>query len=50
MERRRLGATLGGELKRRLKWERRQRIKRIAGEAVAGVCFVTIILMVLILL
>lgn len=50
MERRRLGATLGGELKRRLKWERKQRIKHIAGEVVAGVCFVVLVVAILILL
>jgi len=50
MERRRLGATLGGELKRRLEWERRQRIKHIAGEVVAGVCFVVIVVAILVLI
>lgn len=50
MERRRLGATLGGELKRRLEWERKQRIKHIAGEVVAGVCFVFIVVAILVLL
>ena len=50
MERRRLGATLGGELKRRLEWERKQRIKHIAGEVVAGVCFVVIVVAILVLL
>lgn len=50
MERRRLGATLGGELKRRLEWERKQRIKHIAGEVVAGVCFVVLVVAILVLL
>jgi t-SNARE complex subunit (syntaxin) len=50
MERRRLGATLGGELKRRLEWERKQRIKHIAGEVVAGVCFVVIVVAILVLI
>ena len=50
MERRRLGATLGGELKRRLEWERKQRIKHTAGEVVAGVCFVVIVVAILVLL
>lgn len=50
MERRRLGSTLGGELKRRLEWERKQRIKHIAGEVVAGVCFVVIVVAILVLL